>query len=166
MPGRRAGSPIAVYVQVQCREPKTGQEKVQFYCKDDWLWPIVIIYLWYAYTVEWGEFFLWEFKQGHTVYVAASFREENMIFQFLFLSYFTHKVLCAITLKFLGSKIHRKAPFNKQMFLNFANHCCFHSKNGCKNYCKHFVANKILKIPYPLKFSQMNNRSNFLHEKM
>ena len=24
---------------VQCREPKTGQEKVQFYCKDDWLWP-------------------------------------------------------------------------------------------------------------------------------
>ena len=35
MPGRRAGSPIAVYSQVQCREPKTGQEKVQFYCEDD-----------------------------------------------------------------------------------------------------------------------------------
>ena len=26
-------------VPVQCREPKTGQEKVQFYCEDDWLWP-------------------------------------------------------------------------------------------------------------------------------
>ena len=35
MPVRRAGSPIAVYAGVQCREPKTGQEKVQFYCKDD-----------------------------------------------------------------------------------------------------------------------------------
>ena len=35
MPSRRAGSPIAVYARVQCREPKTGQEKVQFYCKDD-----------------------------------------------------------------------------------------------------------------------------------
>ena len=34
-----AGSPIAVYAWVQCREPKTGQKKVQFYCKDDWLWP-------------------------------------------------------------------------------------------------------------------------------
>ena len=28
MPGRRAGSPIAVYARVQ---PKTGQEKVKFY---------------------------------------------------------------------------------------------------------------------------------------
>ena len=37
MLGRRAGSPFAVYVivQVQCREPKTGQEKVHFYCEDD-----------------------------------------------------------------------------------------------------------------------------------
>ena len=26
MPGRRAGSPIAVYVHVQCQEPKTGQQ--------------------------------------------------------------------------------------------------------------------------------------------
>ena len=24
-----------VYVRVQCWEPKTGQEKVQFYCEDD-----------------------------------------------------------------------------------------------------------------------------------
>ena len=32
---QRAGSPIAVYAQVQCREPKTGQEKVQFYRKDN-----------------------------------------------------------------------------------------------------------------------------------
>ena len=39
MPGRQAGSPIAVYARVQCREPKTGQKKVQFYCEDDWLWP-------------------------------------------------------------------------------------------------------------------------------
>ena len=31
---RRAGSPIAVYVQVQFQEPKTGQEKAQFYCED------------------------------------------------------------------------------------------------------------------------------------
>ena len=30
MPGRQAGSPIAVYAGVQCREPKTGQKKVQF----------------------------------------------------------------------------------------------------------------------------------------
>ena len=37
MPGRRAGSPFAVYARVQCREPKTGQEKVQFYCEDDLL---------------------------------------------------------------------------------------------------------------------------------
>ena len=26
---------IAAYEQVQCREPKTGQKKVQFYCEDD-----------------------------------------------------------------------------------------------------------------------------------
>ena len=32
---QRAGSPIAVYARVQCRDPKTGQEKVQFYCKYD-----------------------------------------------------------------------------------------------------------------------------------
>ena len=37
MPGRRARSPIAVYARVQCREPKTGQEKVQFCCEDDLL---------------------------------------------------------------------------------------------------------------------------------
>ena len=35
MPGQRDGSPFAVYAQMQCREPKTGQEKVQFYCEDD-----------------------------------------------------------------------------------------------------------------------------------
>ena len=35
MPCWRAGSPIAVYAREQCREPKTGQKKVQFYCKDD-----------------------------------------------------------------------------------------------------------------------------------
>ena len=35
MPGRWAGSPVTVYAQEQCREPKTGQEKVQFYCEDD-----------------------------------------------------------------------------------------------------------------------------------
>ena len=34
LPGRRAGTPLAVYVQVQCREPKTGQQKVQLYCED------------------------------------------------------------------------------------------------------------------------------------
>ena len=39
MPGRRAGSPVSVYARVHCWEPKTGQNKVQFYCKDDWLWP-------------------------------------------------------------------------------------------------------------------------------
>ena len=39
MPGRQAGSPIAVCARVQCREPKTGQKKVQFCCEDDWLWP-------------------------------------------------------------------------------------------------------------------------------
>ena len=35
MPGRRAGSPIAEYARVQCWEPKTGQQKVRFYCEDD-----------------------------------------------------------------------------------------------------------------------------------
>ena len=39
MPGQRAGSPVSVYVRVHCREPKTGQQMVQFYCKDDWLLP-------------------------------------------------------------------------------------------------------------------------------
>ena len=39
MPGWRAGSPVSVYVRVHCREPKTGQQMVQFYCEDDWLWP-------------------------------------------------------------------------------------------------------------------------------
>ena len=33
--GWRAGSPIAVYVEVQYREPKTGQQKVQLYCEYD-----------------------------------------------------------------------------------------------------------------------------------
>ena len=47
MPGRRAGSPIAVYARVQCQEPKTGQEKVQFYCEDDSLLLFPIIYLWF-----------------------------------------------------------------------------------------------------------------------
>ena len=28
--GRQAGSPVSIFVQVQCRLPKTGQEKVQF----------------------------------------------------------------------------------------------------------------------------------------
>ena len=39
MPGRRAVSPVSVYAWAHCREPKTGQQKVQFYCKDDFLWP-------------------------------------------------------------------------------------------------------------------------------
>ena len=35
MPGQWAGPPIAVYAQVHCREPKTGQQKVELYCEDD-----------------------------------------------------------------------------------------------------------------------------------
>ena len=35
MPGRRAGSPIAVYAWVKCRKPKTGPQKAQFYCIDE-----------------------------------------------------------------------------------------------------------------------------------
>ena len=34
MPGRWAGTPFAVYVRVQCQEPKPG---LQFYCEDDLL---------------------------------------------------------------------------------------------------------------------------------
>ena len=34
MLGRRAGSTVPVYAQVQCREHKTGQQKVPFYCED------------------------------------------------------------------------------------------------------------------------------------
>ena len=26
---------VSVYAQVQCREPKTGQQKVQLYCEDN-----------------------------------------------------------------------------------------------------------------------------------
>ena len=33
MPGRRAGTSVAVYARVQCREPKTGKRKVQFSSK-------------------------------------------------------------------------------------------------------------------------------------
>ena len=39
MLGQRAGSPIAEYARVQRPEPKTGQPKVQLYCKDDSLCP-------------------------------------------------------------------------------------------------------------------------------
>ena len=47
MPGRMAGSPIAVYAQVQCREPKTGQQKVQLQCEDNYHCQSgYIIYLW------------------------------------------------------------------------------------------------------------------------
>ena len=35
MTDQRAGLPIAVDAQVQCQEPKTGQQKVQFFCEDD-----------------------------------------------------------------------------------------------------------------------------------
>ena len=38
MLGRRAGSTVSVYAQVQCREPKTGQQKVQLYCEDEIHW--------------------------------------------------------------------------------------------------------------------------------
>ena len=34
MLGWRAGSNVSVYAQVQCQEPKTRQQKVQFYCED------------------------------------------------------------------------------------------------------------------------------------
>ena len=37
MPGRQTGSPIAENARVQCREPKTGPQKVQFYCNDTWM---------------------------------------------------------------------------------------------------------------------------------
>ena len=37
MPGRQAGSTIAVYARVQCQEPKKGQEKVYFSSEDDLL---------------------------------------------------------------------------------------------------------------------------------
>ena len=35
MLGRQAGATVSVYARVQCREPKTGQQKVQFYCEDE-----------------------------------------------------------------------------------------------------------------------------------
>ena len=37
MLSRQTGSTFAVYAQVQCREPKTGQEKVHFSSEDDLL---------------------------------------------------------------------------------------------------------------------------------
>ena len=37
MLGRRAGSTVSVYAQVQCREPKTGQQKVQFNVKTKYI---------------------------------------------------------------------------------------------------------------------------------
>ena len=45
MPGRRAGSPIAEYARVQCREPKTGQEKINYVVKTIGFDHLVIIYL-------------------------------------------------------------------------------------------------------------------------
>ena len=44
MPGRQAGSPIAMYMQVQWREPKTGQQKVQLYCEDERLTLLIWVY--------------------------------------------------------------------------------------------------------------------------
>ena len=38
MLGRRAGSTVSVYAQVHCREPKTGQQKVQLHCEDEIHW--------------------------------------------------------------------------------------------------------------------------------
>ena len=35
MLGLRVGSTVAEYAQVQYQEPKTGQQKVQFYCEDE-----------------------------------------------------------------------------------------------------------------------------------
>ena len=35
MLGQRAGSTVSVNAQVQCQEPKIGQQKVQFYCEDE-----------------------------------------------------------------------------------------------------------------------------------
>ena len=59
MAGRRAGSSVAVYAQVQCQEPKIGQQKVQISSEDETLCPSVfIIYLWfhqsrYTLTYNW-----------------------------------------------------------------------------------------------------------------
>ena len=39
---------IAVYARVQCREPKTGQERVQFYCEDD----ILFLFSYYLSMME------------------------------------------------------------------------------------------------------------------
>ena len=35
MLGQRARSTVSVYAQEHCREPKTGQQKVPFYCEDE-----------------------------------------------------------------------------------------------------------------------------------
>ena len=58
---QRAGSPIAVYAQVQCQEPKTGQQKVQFYCEDDLLfWSSYYLSMLWAYSTyvvqSWSSF--------------------------------------------------------------------------------------------------------------
>ena len=48
-----------VYARVHCREPKTGQKKVHFYCKDDWLWPscyYLNIYLCFAPCLRQNDF--------------------------------------------------------------------------------------------------------------
>ena len=49
---RRAGSLIAVYAPVQCWEPKTGQEKVQFYY-EEWRRFIFPIFLLFIYDFYW-----------------------------------------------------------------------------------------------------------------
>ena len=38
--------------RVQCRDPKTGQERVQFYCEDELLFlsTVLIIFLWFLTT--------------------------------------------------------------------------------------------------------------------
>ena len=45
MPGWRAGSPIAEYAQVQCREPKTGQERFNSIVKTIGFEPLTVLLL-------------------------------------------------------------------------------------------------------------------------
>ena len=54
MPDRRVGSPVTVYAQVrvQCREPKTGQQKVQFSNKTKHFACLGILFICFQQTGE------------------------------------------------------------------------------------------------------------------
>ena len=101
MPGRQAGSPVTVYARVQRREPKTGQEKVQFSRKTKHFAHLGILFIYVYMThsntavtgkrrreVENAKIYNWPINRAGTVYsvtTAKFFNEWKMKSVFLLL---------------------------------------------------------------------------------